>query len=531
MTKDFVVTLKESRNPLQDLVLPMNQRVGFIGGVKPIIPIYFHRYMGIKGVEQQEQDDYYNELFELEQAIQSRTKSYIRFDSSLPMPSNEEIGLFSHLFGRNENPHNLLRASTLFSKSKLHTQFLQAFDKIITLYIENERPNNSSKLENFSLKMMAWLNRYRQQLFTGENDAEVPKVLFYGEIKLHEVYFLIFLALIGTDILYVHTEKDKDHLFEQVERKHRFSYRNELPYSNPLSPFPVEEKRVRKKTVAFEASQEIDSFLYGEDVGIFKARQYDSGTTKPITLKTTHDELKILWNEEAKVRPEFRVKDKVVYVPNLFTKINGTSHNLKEYWNEIHELTDADNTLFLREVGFTPIRYSRQELYSTVFLLNQEGLFDKEALFQHPVYKLSYLKESTQHFIHSKINELIQSDMMLKPMDIDLKVKTLMTILSMDAPFMRLIEAFDYTGKVPKIVVFDQKRETFTEGDIILLLFFNLVGADILIYTPTNYNNIEQWVRQGYFDTIQLPSVQFDLIIPDKREVIKKGFFQRLFSK
>lgn len=89
---------------------------------------------------------------------------------------------------------------------------------------------------------------------------------------------------------------------------------------------------------------------------------------------------------------------------------------------------------------------------------------------------------------------------------------------------MRLVESFDFTGKVPKIVIYDNKPDNFSETDIILLCYFNLIGADILIYTPTNYNNIEAWINRNYFDIHQLPAVQFDLEIPNDIPKTKTGF-------
>lgn len=540
MKSEFVVSFKESKQPLKDMLIPIQKRIGYMEGATPIIPIYFYRYVGINGLEPYQQDAYYNEIYELEEQLKEHSIGYIRLESSIAMPNNEEIAPISHLLGQaQQTSHNslvshmmnLLKDSRMFMTSRIYHQIEQAFLQLLMLYTENEWNANSSKIENFCLKMMVWLKRYYPQLFKKDDLSDVPKVIFYGDIKSHEAYFITFLAFIGIDVLFIHTDKSKDQYFFQIDSKNIYSRRIELPSQSSILPFPIIDKRVRKKTVAYEASQQIDSFLYGDDVGIFKARQYEEGTTKPITLKTTYDEMKILWNEESKIRPEFRVKNNTVYVPNFFVKINGTYQDIDDYWDEIYELADAEHTVLLKEVGFAPIRYTRQELYSTVFLLNQEGLVDKSALIQHSVYPLGYLKDTTQDFIIAKINELILSDMLLKEMDIDLKVKILMTIITMDSSFLRLVESFDYTGRIPKIIVYDYKRDNFSESDIILLAFFNLIGADILIFTPTNYNNIEQWIKRDYFDIHQLPSVQFDVDLPERKPKKSKGFFQRLFNR
>ena len=41
-----------------------------------------------------------------------------------------------------------------------------------------------------------------------KKDIINPKVLFYGEIKKHEIYFLIFLSKLGCDVIYINSISD-----------------------------------------------------------------------------------------------------------------------------------------------------------------------------------------------------------------------------------------------------------------------------------------------------------------------------------
>lgn len=540
MSSNFVVSLKETRNPLEDILVPVEQRIGYVGGETPVIPIYFYRLLGVEGEEENDFNIYINELFRLDEQLSAYGR-YVRFDGSILTPQNNEMSYFKNFIGKSltQDPTALRKQGlSLFFNSRIfygHSHYAvihKAFLQVLDLFLKNESFLNTSKVETFVVKILIWLQRIIEKLYpTSQPDQDIPKIIFYGDIKAHEVYFLIFASLLGIDILYIHTEPAKEQRFSQIDSNDMFSKRMVYSNSFPIKPFPQEAKRVRKKTVTYEAKEEIESFLYGEEVGIFKTRQFETGLTKPITLRTTHDEMKILWHEDAKIRPEFQVKNEIVYVPNLFVKVSGTYPQLEDYWKELFEMKETVNTVFREKVDFTPITYSRQEMYSTSFVFDANGLIEKEKLFKHPLYKLAYLNQTVQDFVVSKMNELIKSDMFLKEMDDDLRIKILMTVITLEKDFLRLVESFDFTGKVPKIVIYDNKPDNFSETDIILLCYFNLIGADILIYTPTNYNNIEAWINRNYFDIHQLPAVQFDLEIPNDIPKTKTGFLKRFFKR
>ncbi|QCR32439.1 YceG family protein [Lysinibacillus sp. SGAir0095] len=540
MSSNYIVSLKETRNPLEDILVPAEERIGYISEKTPVIPIYFYRILGVEGEEENDFNLYKNELFRLDEQLTNYGR-YVRFDGPILTPQNNEMSYFKNFIGTSltqDIPALKKQGLSLFFNSRIfygHSHYAaihKSLQQVLDLFLKNESFVNTSKVETFVVKILIWLQRILPKLYpTNMIEKDIPKIIFYGEIKAHEIYFLIFLSLMGMDVLYIHTEPVKEQRFSQIDPTETFS--KIMVYSNSfaLEPFPLEAKRVRKNTVTFEAKEEIEGFLYGEDVGIFKTRQFESGSTKPITLRTTHDELKILWYEDAKVRPEFQVKNEIVSVPNLFVKVSGTYPQIEEYWKELFELKSTANTVFKEKVDFTPVTYSRQEMYSTSFIFDANGLIEKEKLFKHPLYKFSYLNQTVQDFMVGKMNELIKSDMFLQEMTNDLRIKILMTIITMDKEFLRLVESFDFTGKVPKIVVYDHKPDNFTESDIILLCYFNLVGADILIYTPTNYNNIEAWINQNYFDIHQLPSVQFDMEIPKELPKEKTSFLKRFFKR
>jgi len=95
--------------------------------------------------------------------------------------------------------------------------------------------------------------------------------------------------------------------------------------------------------------------------------------------------------------------------------------------------------------------------------------------------------------------------------------------------YLDLLQKFDYPLQIPKLVIFDGDESTFTDEDIIIITFLHMIGFDIVILTPTGYNNIESGVDPYYYDTHKLEDFKFDLKLEmnrqeEKKSPLKKGF-------
>jgi hypothetical protein len=520
----IVVKLKKNENVFNEILVPLSKRSGYVGKPYPIIPAFFVRYIGVATTVDDWEAEYYNGLYNLDKALQM-SGAYIKFINGIPTPYAAESTAIPHKLidypykDRFDILEQILQSNILFQTHDelLDNTLKQVFVDIATLFAERNSNINLSILLNFDLKLVTWLNRYLPELFSSSKGFDYernPKVLFYGNIKPHEIYLLYAFHKIGCDVLFVHSQEDGDKPFQSFDLHQQITKLIKNTHSLPLASFPQVEQVIRKSTVAYNASKEIEEVIYSEDVGLYQPWQFESYLTQPITLKTTYDELKILWREHARIRPEFKVQNKKVYVPNLFAKINGVNENIDNYWQDIKALSSASNTRLISDVPFSQISYTKQELYQTAYLLNQHGLFDEAKVVKSKHYKLSYLKGPLQHFLIAKINELILSGMFLGTVDEKFKLKILMTILTMDDQLVKLIEMFDYPQEIPKVIVYDNEKETFSESDAIVLAYFNIIGLDIVIFTPTNYKTIEQHIRPSFLDVHQLPLVKFDLAIP-----------------
>ncbi len=515
-----VIKLKKCTNIWQDILLPLHKRSGYLGS-PPILPIYFYRHIGLQDTSSVAIDEYYNTLYQLAKTLTNRACGFVHLIDQVPMPNNTDIDNYKVKLQQSDGQdlliNRMVQANILPTTNNklLNNTIKMAFQETMALFINQGSNNHPAKLENFALKLIGWINMYFKALYTSSTFQDSPKVLYYGNIKQHEVYLLIYFSKIGCDVLYVNTEHQKDDIFKEIDPAEQHTKLIEQPNSATLEPFPSVERAVRKATVAYHAAQEIQQMIYSEDTGLFKPWQFEEYQTQPVTLRTTYDELKILWSEEARIRPEFKVVNGTVYVPNLFAKVSGTHEDISLYWQDYKLLTGAPNTHVITQVPFTKINYSKRDLYASAFLFNSDGLLNKEKLMQSNFYQLAYLRNSLQDFIINKIQELIKINPFIGATDKELPLKILMTVLTMDEKILRLMETFDYPKTVPKLVIYDSTKEVFSTEDAIMIAFLNIVGLDVAIFTPTNYKNIELKLQAELLDEHQLPALHLDLVIPD----------------
>ncbi len=74
--------------------------------------------------------------------------------------------------------------------------------------------------------------------------------------------------------------------------------------------------------------------------------------------------------------------------------------------------------------------------------------------------------------------------------------------------------------------------------DCIYILFLNLVGFDIVVFTPTGYRNIDKYIRSDLFDEYQIGEYMYNLKAPRHIWVTKnntksqaESLFNRIFGR
>ena len=441
----------------------------------------------------------------------------------------------------------------LTASDTLNVKIRQALDQVIVLAISKEHFSNETIRNNFIAKLMIWCNLYADGL--NFNDNEIPKCLFYGPIKRHEVYFLMLLASIGIDVIYFNPTNDST--FDTVD-SNNMSQKIVLGATSPvLVPYNerIEKGVVVEKvtTYAKKATNELEQTLYN-DTGIYKPWQFSDGTTRPIFMDSVIEDTLTYWDEPAKLRPGFKTAGKVVCTPTFFTKISGVYRDINEYYELIQKLKDAKKYAFyesphLTAVGFGQTKaiqyhnmptqstnqnlsnFNQQDLYSLAFCLNPDQTIKRDAVMQHVLYKkMLTLRADLQEFILSKLEETFSSSNLsffnFSITDKE-RVRLMAAIFTAEDRLLNLIEGYDFTADVPKVIMYVNSRDTFNQDDAMLLGLLRMMGLDVLLLSPNGANNLELVISDKFINQIKLDEFVYDL--PLKAPVKKGSFFSKLF--
>lgn len=115
--------------------------------------------------------------------------------------------------------------------------------------------------------------------------------------------------------------------------------------------------------------------------------------------------------------------------------------------------------------------------------------------------------------------------------DTEVLVYTFSKLLHIDDWFIELLSNFDYPANTPKVIIYNYVASSIrglTFFDSIMLLLANLTGMDVLLFTPSGYQDIENYINPDLhlYDIHTLEDVNSNL-------EFKKGtfnFIKKLFS-
>lgn len=509
---------------------------------------YFCQLIGISS------ESSYNDTLALFNHKLSEPGKGIIFGDTIPKPSDRALidtilqELLKMRIGNYVNEDINLTASSV-----LNVKLRQALDNVIALAIKKERFSNETIQNNFIAKLMIWCNLYTDGLDFEHNS--IPKCVFYGPIKRHEVYFLMILAHIGMDIIYFNPTNDStlDMIDEEgLCQKIILGTTSPLliPYEERISKGVVVEKVT---TYAKKATNELEKTLY-QDTGVYKPWQFSDGTTRPIIMDSVIEDTLTYWDEPAKLRPGFKTNGKAVYTPAFFTKISGVYHDFNEYYEFIDKLKKARKCIFyetphLTNVGFGQTRtiqyhnmpaqtssqnlahFNQQDLYSLAFCLNPDQTIKREAIINHVLYKkMLTLRADFQEFVLSKLEETFSSNNLAFfnfPVTDKERVRLMAALFTAEDRLLNLIESYDFTADVPKVILYVNSRETFNQDDAMMLGLLRTIGIDVLLLSPNGANNLELVISDKFINLIQLDEFVYDL--PLKAPAKKGSFFSKLF--
>ncbi|MEH7075467.1 YceG family protein [Neobacillus drentensis] len=485
-----------------------------------------------------DQDHYYNQLFDYvnnsewnlqllsEDSLDKRINNHHFQSIQKIININREQKLSINRFTA------FLDGEQLLLKSKvpvIHRKLREAMIKTLELFANKEKDGlGNHDLRRVLVDIVKWtINHLEPLLEHTDPQKEMPKFLWYGDFKKSHQYFLFYLLKLGCDIVIFHPEgKDiLDGMFDEPVFLHEF------PNRMKAEPFP-QALRSRKATVAYRASKEIETILNQEGSGLYKPWQLREYTPSSITLKTTYDELFILGKEMAMIRPDFEVGNGEVKIPSIFAKVSGVSKNRKEYWDRLQALSELEHSLLIRRLPFTMSSTSDFRFHYRN-AIGKDGLINPEIMMKSHYWPYSFLASGLQKGIAHAVRRICEKPglkTLMKESIEDVRLYLFTQALFMPKPIIQLLERFDYSQHVPKLIIFNNEiAGMISRSDAALLLLLNQFGIDIILYNPPGHNDIENFLDERLFDKHWLEDVVFDLEFKEP-SIFKKGLFQGILK-
>ncbi|MBP1561033.1 MAG: hypothetical protein J6C96_07310 [Oscillospiraceae bacterium] len=488
-----------------------------------LIPVYFSALLGAP-TEEDEQANFHNMLYNLREDLIKCPKLLLYIEHELKSPTPDELSIFDDIDRTDDESLisgycGCINIGGDEMRTKLARDTLPFFLNNLT----------GEALSETAQTLIVWLNRCLNSEAYRANHAEIPVLMYYGNIAPMAIQFLHFMSRIGIDVLYICSNMTMLSTLKRNNLEGRMQI-FELTCSKPVTPYPDKAVKAKLATVAYNASKELNNILYNNNTFF---RDFQFSDMQSLTLKTTYDEIDVLWHQPSKYRTGFEVNGDKVTIPNIFAKISGVKDgNLNAYWDNVRWKLSPDTRMIMK----TP-SLKRNIEHLDIFKPYYNGeqiLIDQ--LKSSNLNKYSYLSDSLQLLIFNKLQEAVDSGF-LKLDPNELVPMVLYVGTNIEREILRLLQQYDFTKDIPKLIIIDVIEDTFSKVECIQLVLYNLLGFDIIVYTPTGYRNIETFVSEAAFETHVMNEFKYNVHVPKfkRPDSIPKpkddGLFGKLFKK
>ncbi len=526
--KKLVQTVTTSAETLgKDIFESHTDRLSSRGGhftAEQLIPVYFAALVGTP-MEKSEQAEFNNMLYSLREDLIKSPKLLFYIEYEMSPPSQEELSAFEGM--DTSDSKKLLEALTEKINIPCDDVRTRLAKETLPLFLKNM--SGEAMLET-ARTLIIRMNRCFGSEEYKNGHSEIPVLIYYGGIDPGGVMFLHFMSRLGIDVLYICSSKAPIPVLSRNNLEGRMQI-FELSGSSPVAPYPDKLVRTKLATVAYNASKELDGILYSGDT-MFRDFQFDD--MQSVTLSTTYDEIDILWHQQAKYRTGFAVKDGKVTVPTIFAKISGVNGgNLNDYWDGLKQKLSPYTRLIHKSPSYRKYAESQLDVYKPYY--DGTKIF-ADKLKNSPLNKYSFLSDSLQLLIFGKMQEAVDSGFLTLP-ESELVPMVIYVGTNIDREILKLLQKYDFTKDIPKLIVIDVIEDTFSKVECIQLVLYSLLGFDILVYTPTGYKNIETFVSDTAFETHVMNEFKYNVHIPKFRIPDSVpgqddgGLFGKLFRK
>ena len=451
---------------------------------------------------------YMNELYQLQLELKNNKRRIVIVDDAIPAPSNEEIAsIRRRTYTKLDQMLSDLVVNIQYSFNiELQRLMIKAF--LDVLLEEAKKPQmNINKMTNKAVYMLCWLKRYQAELFSSWKMPQISCFILMGGCKSEtEALFLKILARLPIDVLILNPNLNiKSTIYDKL------LYEVNYETSMNVTKFPRENADIKLGTVAYHAERELDTIMY-QDSGLYRNQQYQKANA--VNLQTMYEEIKILWNEELKYRPNFLITDDIVNLPVICAKVSGVKNSdITSYWISVKELMTQDtyviqNVPFIESTAYNPLKEHTTEFF-------KNGKLQKNKIKNHADYQYRFLREEMQEHMLDKLQILINQALIKGTFQNGTEYTIVATALNLPKDILRLIKKFDYTKKKHKIININTGEKASSLEDSILIAFLNLIGFDILSFVPTGYQNIENYFNKELMEEHQIGDYIYDMQVPN----------------
>lgn len=497
-------------------------------GILPKFTPVFERYIGIE-----DSSNYENILATLKSKAESDSKHTVLFDGEIKMiPDFNFITAIKNELATMNISQLETQNIKMYPDESYNKFYLENLQKVVNLAISKENFLNEGVRNNFICELL--LNTANYILPLEIDSSYSNKCIYYGDIKKSNAYFLLLLAMLGFDVVYINSGKDSAEL-------------NSISNSN-LIEFPLREatKTLRewsKSGIVIEQNNSVTLDLQNQmtqqlftGTGVFRPWQFkENGTTKSLFFNSTIIDINQNWNEEAKVRSGFKVEGNVVNIPNFLWEIEGEYDDMNKYAELVNLLKNSKNKIFTTGKESDKLFDFQQGINENrlklVFTQNSDLSFNIEKVKELPFYQYSSYNDSTENFILNKVNETIKDITLLQNgWTKDSILDFMMTCLSLSKEVIRVIDNFDYTSHIPKLIYFLEKDESLNVNNAHLIALFHKMGADVIVLSPSGMSDLSGFIKRDRYNTERLDKVVYDRELSQVKESKAKGFFKKIFS-
>ena len=523
----------------------------------------FIRYIGIF-------EDYESSIKTLKiQSIEEKNK-WLFFENEIAL--DQDIDFFEEIRKKVEEIYGMNISNKfdikIFGDTVVNEVFLSSLDYISEILDFEEDLKPYEKYE--TLATIICLSR--QYLSRKKFDyVSNIKCIYFGKIDRISVYFLILLYRMMCDIIYI-CPSDK---YEEVFKKYDYDMLSKVVKSDKLvdniekynlqyiSKKGIELRKI-KSTASYVQESVYDNLFKNKE--LYYTNQFIDYEVALLLFEGVIPDFYNTFVNDVRFREGFKVNEetKTVFFSHFFTEVQGVQKDYEEYVKLVRHLLKAKNTIFFIEKEYDKVLLdenikeskrngeifleknifmindeiiTRRMFYFSelAFTVNEDGTYNLEDIKKVSFYNLRNLKEKTVSYIFKVFNEVISTPLVFFNKDLSFleKTKLLFLMLLVNPLVYKLLERFDYTNSVPKIVIYLDNQDELKENMCQVLTILSMLGIDIVILSPNGKSGLDKYINQNAYTTLLLDEFKdIDLtdILNTEIKEEKEGFFSMILK-